>query len=176
MDVTVNAALLQAVLAGFIPVKQFFLAGHSLGGTCASYYTQAFEDKILANILYGTYVTDQNVADWKVPVLTVGAELDGGLGRPGYLLNSIRSSDKAAKDNGGVNSDWQLMHKPVMILPGMDHSNFCPGFSVPGDVIPSDITDTSVSNKLIGEVSSSFLHFHTTQDIGTKSAALKVIE
>jgi hypothetical protein len=85
-----------------------------------------------------------------VPVFTVGAELDGGLGRPGNLLNSIDSSDKAAQQNGGVGSDWQMTEKPVAILKGLNHSDFCPGFEVPGDIFPSDISDKSESNKLIG--------------------------
>ena len=143
MNYTIDSALSQAVKLGYTgSIDTFYLAGHSLGGTCAATYTQAYEDKVLGNILYGTYVTDQNVADWKVPVLTVGGELDGGMGRPGNLLHSIISSDDAAKDNGEiVNSGWQLSNKAVVILPGMDHSDFSPGYKVPGDVIPSDITD-----------------------------------
>ena len=85
MDCTVEDALKEAVRHGYNgSIDKFFLAGHSLGGTCAATYTQAYTDKVLANILYGSYVTDSNVADWTVPVLTVGAELDGGQGRPGY--------------------------------------------------------------------------------------------
>ena len=68
------------------------------------------------------------MADYKIPVLTLGAELDGGMGRPGYLYHSIVSSDTWAKDNGGVNSQTHVMQKPVVILPGADHSDFCPGF------------------------------------------------
>jgi hypothetical protein len=147
------------------------MAGHSLGGTCASFYTQANPETVIANIIYGSYVTDQRVDTWEVPVLTIGAELDGGLGRPGNLLTSIDYSDAAAKDNGGVYSDWQMEQKPVVILPGMDHSDFCPGFQVPGDVYPSDITDQTVSNNLIGQYSSSFLHLHTTQTDEAKVAS-----
>ena len=91
----------------------------------------------------------------------MGAELDGGLGRPGNLLHSIQSSDRAAEEHGAVYSDWQMINKPALIVDRMDHSDFCPGFQVPGDVYPSDIEDKSVSNEMIGNVTSSFLHLHS---------------
>ncbi|KAH8098445.1 hypothetical protein JL720_1388 [Aureococcus anophagefferens] len=43
-----------------------------------------------------------------------------------------------ARDRG-VDSDWQLKRAPVVILPGLDHSSFCPGFRVPGDVWPAEV-------------------------------------
>jgi hypothetical protein len=93
------------------------------------------------------------------------------------LLNSINSSDKAAQQNGGVGSDWQMTEKPVAILKGLNHSDFCPGFEVPGDIFPSDISDKLESNKLIGEVSAAFLHLHTEQtDEAVKDAALTTIK
>lgn len=104
---TVDAAIQKAVDQGYTgAADKFFMAGHSLGGTCASYYTQANPETVIANIIYGSYVTDQRVDSWEVPVLTIGAELDGGLGRPGNLLTSIDYSDAASKDNGGLYSDW----------------------------------------------------------------------
>jgi hypothetical protein len=65
-----------------------------------------------------------------------------------------------------------MIHKPVIILPGMDHSDFCPGFQVPGDVFPSDITNKDDSNALIGKYSSAFIHFHSDQDDEKKDQAL----
>lgn len=69
-----------------------------------------------------------------------------------------------------------MEQKPVVILGGMDHSDFCPGFQVPGDVYPSDITDKTVSNNLIGEFSSAFLHLHTEQSDDTKKASIKTLK
>ena len=40
---------------------------------------------------------DHDVGSSKIPVFTLGAELDGGLGRPGNLYKSIKSSDAWAK-------------------------------------------------------------------------------
>ena len=111
MNYTIHQALSKAVDQGYEgPTNTFFISGHSLGGAWAATYTQAYNSTsseiVLGNIIYGSYVTGQDVAGWEVPVLTVGAELDGGLGRPGNLLNSIQSSDKAAKENDKVYSDW----------------------------------------------------------------------
>ena len=110
MNDKINDVIAKAVVAGYSgPKNTFYLAGHSLGGECASTYTQAYNNTdttILANIMYGTYVTDQDVAGWSLPVMTVGAELDGGLGRPGNLLHSIYSADSTATNqNGGIYGD-----------------------------------------------------------------------
>ena len=53
----------------------------------------------------GGYVKDQDLGSYKIPAFTLGAELDGGLGRPGNLYKSIKSSDAWAELNGGVNSE-----------------------------------------------------------------------
>ena len=58
--------------------------------------------------------------------MTIGAELDGGLGRPSNLNQDIVSSDKATLDAGeSLDSMWQATNKPVVIIPGIDHSDFC---------------------------------------------------
>ena len=124
--------------AGAFDAADRFLAGHSLGGVCAATLAVAYDGAYAAAAMLGSYVTDQNVAAFPLPVLTLGAELDGGLGRPGYLSLSARSSDAMARDRG-VDSDWQLKRAPVVILPGLDHSSFCPGFRVPGDVWPAEV-------------------------------------
>lgn len=87
----------------------------------------------------GSYVTDQNVGNWPTPVFTLGAELDGGLGRPGMLNLSVNSADEATLVAGySLDSEWQVINKPVNIIYGIDHSDFCPGFHVPGDIYPSE--------------------------------------
>merc|ERR1712151_483597 len=88
---------------------------------------------------------------------SLGAELDGGLGRPGYLYKSIVSSDSWAAANGGINSSAHVTQKPVVILEGADHSDFCPGFQVPGDIFPSEITKDHAMS-IIGDQVSAFLN------------------
>jgi len=75
------------------------MSGHSLGGVCASNLAQHKSNKkqpYTALVVMGSYVGGQDVASFPIPVFTMGAELDGGLGRPGMLNLSLISSDKAA--------------------------------------------------------------------------------
>ena len=81
------------------------MSGHQIGGECANKLVTAYADNVDAYdslVLMGSYVDDQNVYDYKSPVFTMGAELDGGMGRPVYLYHSIVSSDSWARVNGGV--------------------------------------------------------------------------
>ena len=48
-------------------------------------------------VVLGSYVTDQDVANFPMPVLTLGAQLDGGLGRPGMLTKSLTSAMSVSK-------------------------------------------------------------------------------
>ena len=133
------------------------MGGHSLGTTCADNLIRGYSFDYEAAVMMGGYVYDQNVADYQIPVLTLGAELDGGLGRPGYLYHSVVSSDAWAAQNGGVNSEAHVSQKPVVILEGADHSDFCPGFQVPGDIYPSEITKDHAMS-MIGDQVSAFLN------------------
>jgi len=73
---------------------------------------------------------------------------------------SLNSSDSAAKKQSGeIDTNWQVQNKPVVILYGLDHSDFCPGFRVPGDIYPSDV-DTPTAMKKISNIFTSFLRIH----------------
>lgn len=90
--------------------------------------------------------------------MTIGGELDGGLGRPSNLNRDIVSSDNATLAAGeSLDSTWQATNMPVVIIPGIDHSDFCGGFRVPGDVYPSAVSGIEAETR-IGETVSSFLH------------------
>ena len=65
--------------------------------------------------------------------------------------------DTWAAKNGGINSETHVSQKPVVILPGADHSDFCPGFEVPGDIYPSEITKDHAMS-IIGEQVGAFLN------------------
>lgn len=104
------------------------MSGHSLGATCADNLARGYEGKYQAAITMGGYVDDQDVSGYKIPILTLGGELDGGLGRPGNLYKSVKSSDEWAEAHGGVNGEDHVTQKPVVILKGLDHSDFCQGF------------------------------------------------
>lgn len=160
----VEKAVSEGYTGGVAGSDDLFMSGHSLGGTCASTLTQRVFNKGIKYpglVVMGSYVTDQNVKNWPVPVFTLGAELDGGLGRPGMLNISLNSSDEA-RDLAGQNLDWQAKNKPVVIIYGIDHSDFCPGFHVPGDIYPSEKAGEKATAQ-IASMFSSFLHLHTEQ-------------
>lgn len=143
--------------AGNVTGDDVFMAGHSLGGTCASTLVSSYA-KSKGNgygslVVMGSYVTDQNVEDFPVPVLTLGAALDGGLGRPGMLVKSMRSSLRPTKSTV---ASWYVRHKPVVILEDLDHSSFCPGFRVPGDIWPAEVDDAAGAER-VGEIVGAFL-------------------
>uniref|UniRef100_A0A7S0J1I7 Chlorophyllase n=1 Tax=Calcidiscus leptoporus TaxID=127549 RepID=A0A7S0J1I7_9EUKA len=136
----VQSAVAKAVAMGYngSTSDDVFMGGHSLGGVCAGNLAQGYSgtaQSYSALILLGSYVQGFDVAAFPLPVFTVGAELDGGLARPGITAKSLASSDAAAATHG---TDWQLASRPVVVLKGLDHSSFCPGFRVPGDVWPAD--------------------------------------
>lgn len=150
----VNTVVDKAISQGFSSDSKPFLAGHSLGGVCASSLASAYSQSgdYDSLVVLGSYVTNQDVASFPLPVLTLGAQLDGGLGRPGMLTKSLVSALSTSS-----NFDDVAQNKPVVILPGLDHSSFCPGFKVPGDVFPAEIDDDT-AGAMIGNIVSSFLH------------------
>lgn len=96
--------------------------------------------------------------------------LVGGLGRPAMIGARLTASDEAAKTNG---TDWQTTKAPVLILPGLDHSSFCPGFSVPGDVFPAEATQEEAMNAT-GKIVSAFLHLHSgSSDVSSASQTIQ---
>ena len=124
-------------------------------------------------ITMGGYVKDQDMASYKSPVFTLGAELDGGLGRPGYLHKSLISSDTWAAANGGINSATHVTQKPMIILAGLDHSDFCPGFQVPGDIYPSDVSKDHAMIE-IGEAVGAFLNVQAGVSVDKSIETLQV--
>merc|ERR1712166_533885 len=138
----VTAIIAKATAQGYngtASAPDTFIAGHSLGGICAQRLGQAYlKPPYQATIEMGSYAEATTGAgstqEYPTPLLTVGAELDGGLGRPAMIGVRLKGSDAAAaKYSAGNSTVFQLTKKPVVILPGLDHSSFCPGFKVPGD-------------------------------------------
>jgi len=62
---------------------------------------------------------------------------------------------RCARSAGGVGA-FQLTAAPVIILPLLDHSSFCPGFRVPGDIFPAEC-DAETALAAIGETFAAFL-------------------
>jgi len=163
---TAEAALSQASAQGWnrgTDAEDLWLAGHSLGGVCANTMFQAYSAAAspaapyAGLIVMGSYVDESGAYDlthYPTPVMTLNVELDGGLARPGKT--STWWMQHAALDAAG---DKSVREKPVIILPKLNHSDFCPGFEVPGD-LPGEI-DQAAAAPIIGEAVAAFLHANT---------------
>lgn len=85
--------------------KNWYLAGHSLGGTAASMYVSKNEEKVKGLILLASYST--NKIDKNIDVLSIYGSLDGVLNMEKYHLN---------KDN--------LTNLKEVIIEGGNHAYF----------------------------------------------------
>jgi len=167
---------------GSATAPDVFIAGHSLGGICAQRLAIAYPpSEYHAAIVMGSYTEAKSgpgsTAEFPIPILTVGAELDGGLGRPAMIDVRLQGSDSAATNktqNPTGDASWQLKQKPVVILPHIDHSSFCPGFQVPGDVYPAEATQEEAM-RVISTTVSAFLALQTNQPPATQTTALATL-
>jgi len=139
--------------------EDLWLAGHSLGGICSNTLVQMVSKKgpgFAGLMVMGSYVDqdgDFSVANYSIPILTLNVELDFGGGRPGKTAIWFKQHLEFARSAG---EEKALKEKPVFILPGLNHSDFCPGFDVPGD-LPADV-DQETATTAIGAAVASFLH------------------
>jgi hypothetical protein len=193
----VQAAIASATAAGFSgdASSDIYLGAHSLGGTCTNHLVQAYPDEPEyhnAVILHGAYVDevgDYSLANFPAKLLMLGAELDGGLARPGKMANWVyemqvrqttlptrpplpsflRFSDRnpnspppqeliAADQDSPESASDVIRQHGALIIPGIDHSDFCPGFEVPGDIIPSDL-DQPEATAAVADATAAWLKY-----------------
>eukprot|EP01105_Mastigella_eilhardi_P027153 TRINITY_DN8223_c0_g1_i1.p1 TRINITY_DN8223_c0_g1~~TRINITY_DN8223_c0_g1_i1.p1 ORF type:complete len:496 (+),score=99.90 TRINITY_DN8223_c0_g1_i1:62-1489(+) len=136
-----------------------FLAGHSLGGIVAQNTIPA---DFAGLVLLGAYLPLDgaiSLFNFSHPVLTLGGELDG-------LTRMTRIAEAygqfLALSVG--NSKHMLSKKPVLLIPGVSHSQFC-NITVSGDLYPEVPDD--VAHKEIGELVAAFLSLQVnTSDFG----------
>ena len=108
------------------------IAGHSLGGVCANQLMQGYSMPYRLIMVFGSYVTESgpyDLTNYPVPVLTLNAQLDG-LTSPGKT--TIWWKQFISMSNSNPNT---FLDKPVIVLPLQNHSDFCPGYNVPGDIM-----------------------------------------
>jgi hypothetical protein len=152
-----------------------WLAGHSLGGVCANTLFQAYTKKGSSDFPYaglivmGSYVDeagDHDLLHYPVPALTLNVELDGGLARPGKTAVWWRQHLALQASHG---EEYALAHKPVIVLPKLNHSDFCPGFNVPGDLM-AEVSQAEATAE-IGRVVGAFLHVQTSASSAAAATA-----
>eukprot|EP00913_Durusdinium_trenchii_P009101 g8556.t1 len=160
----VETALSMAARAGWQrdPQDDLWLSGHSLGSTCANMLFQAYNKgpspPYAGLIVMGGYVDEAGEFDlihYPVPVLSLNVELDGGLARPGKISTWWRQFLTLRSSGDPVRS------KPVIVLPQLNHSNFCPGFDVPGDLM-AEVPQEEATSVIASSVSA-FLVLHDSK-------------
>jgi len=104
-------------------------------------------------------------------VLTMAGELDGGAARPGKLSLYYQQF----KNLGPAGDEVALARKPVQVLPGVDHSDFCPGFFV--KAIKDLQSEVSQEEALaaIGRGSAAFLQLNSPTTDAVKNKALQIM-
>jgi hypothetical protein len=175
---TINGALGKAVAAGMPQDAEQHLAGHSLGGTCANYLVQGYKNNTYKSLMVmGSYVDETGgytLDNYPIPVATIGGELDGGMARPGKLALWVEQFNNYSKTAGG-DIDKALSTKPVIIINSIDHSDFCPGFAVPGD-LKSEL-DQPAASSAIGQIAGAYLNIRAmpsgSQTVQTSLSILK---
>lgn len=164
----VNALMLDAIdrvnqtgFDGALTNGDIFVGGHSLGGIGATYFGRN-HDGFAGLFVLGSYVeepgSDYDLLNYPMPVALIGAELDGGMACPGKMSLWYRQHLELAESEG---EDAALASRPVVILPEIDHSDFCPGFNVSGD-LPSEV-DYDTAMERVGGAISSFINLQTEQ-------------
>ncbi|CAE8721074.1 unnamed protein product, partial [Polarella glacialis] len=125
-------------------------------------------------IVMGSYVDetgDHDLVNFPTPVLTLNVELDGGLARPGKTSVWWRQHLELMSSKG---EGYALANKPVIVLPELNHTNFCPGFDVPGD-LPAEV-DQATATGLIGQSVAAFLVLQmNTSSTAEKAAAAALL-
>lgn len=123
--------------------KDIFVFGHSLGGVGARHYVDKFKPGGSASFLglallgsqyngdsenfNGTLGYPTNVAAFPIPLLVLLGELDKVPVSHAAIVYEQVLKLPSAKDRS---------RKPVLVVPGMDHSQFCAPFNVSGDIQP----------------------------------------
>eukprot|EP00929_Paragymnodinium_shiwhaense_P110232 TRINITY_DN7706_c0_g1_i1.p1 TRINITY_DN7706_c0_g1~~TRINITY_DN7706_c0_g1_i1.p1 ORF type:complete len:615 (-),score=187.49 TRINITY_DN7706_c0_g1_i1:537-2381(-) len=156
--------------------EQVFVAGHSLGATCANYMVQGYSYDYAGLMEFGGYIDmtgSGSLPEYAIPVLHMAGELDGGAARPGklsYYYSQMRDYEKAH------GTEEALTKKPVQVLEGLDHSDFCPGFFVTKVKDCKSEVDQDTALHRIAEGASAFLHLNSGAAADLKAAGLKTMK
>jgi len=172
----VDAAVAKSSFKGTNPKEDTFLAGHSLGATCASYLVQGYNYEFAGLMEFGGYVDmtgPGSIANFSIPLLHMAGEVDGGAARPSTMAGLYEQS-KAYADSHSIEDALKM--KPVHVLEGLDHSDFCPGFFVTKTKDCKSEVEQDAALATIGEVAAAFLHLHTPTSDATKAAAMAVMK
>merc|ERR1719183_2631740 len=77
----IDAAVAKSGFKSKNPKEDTWVAGHSLGATCANYLVQAYGFEYAGVMIFGGFVDltgDGSIANFSIPVLHMAGEVDGG--------------------------------------------------------------------------------------------------
>lgn len=130
------------------------------------------DNKYHALVEFASYLlkdgTKNTLADYPVPVLTIGGEMDG-LTRMSRIAHEFANFNLIKQSKG---EEVAVSTKPVVVLEGINHSDFCTDFNVTDDIQPAEV-GPAAAQKRIAEVSSAFLNLVVT---GKDSASYGVLK
>jgi len=172
----IDAAVAKSGFKSKDPKVDTFVAGHSLGATCANFLAQGYNYEFAGLLEFGGFVDltgEASIANLTIPVLHMAGEVDGGGARVSTLAG-LYAQSKAYADSHTMEAALKL--KPVQILEGLDHSDFCPGFFVTKTKDCKSEVTQDVALATIGEVASAFLHLNTPTPDATKATAMAVMK
>uniref|UniRef100_A0A7S1WKQ7 1-alkyl-2-acetylglycerophosphocholine esterase n=1 Tax=Alexandrium catenella TaxID=2925 RepID=A0A7S1WKQ7_ALECA len=159
---------------GALRTADVFVSGHSLGGTGARHFYDIWPGSA-GLALFGT----QYNGDHEDYMGTLGYPMDlkafagAFLALTGELdmLPISHTAELVRQWEALPGSDFHFEKLPI-IVPGMDHSQFCPPFQVSGDIVPEISDDAAVT--AVSEILAAWLDAVVSQ--GSDAAALKLLE
>jgi poly(3-hydroxybutyrate) depolymerase len=172
----IDEAVAKSGFKGKNPKEDTFVAGHSLGGTCANNLLQAYSYEYAGLLEFAGFVEktgEASVASYPIPVLLMAGEVDGGGARPSTMAGFYEQS-KAHAQKHSVEEALKL--KPVHVLEGLDHSDFCPGFFVNRTKDCKSEVSQDVALATIAEVAAAFMHLNSPVSEATRLAALAIMK
>eukprot|EP01065_Artemidia_motanka_P006230 TRINITY_DN1304_c4_g1_i2.p1 TRINITY_DN1304_c4_g1~~TRINITY_DN1304_c4_g1_i2.p1 ORF type:complete len:479 (+),score=100.64 TRINITY_DN1304_c4_g1_i2:64-1500(+) len=166
-NLAVKSALKAGVKASGASAAETWIGGHSLGSVEADRYVTGDGRKSIAGgaMLWGGYVTAGVAAmvKYPVPVLQLVAELDYGSARSTKMAPYFAAAAASA-----------TLRTPVIVLPDIDHSDFCKGFNVSGD-LPSATTPANAVGE-IADAAAQFMLRTITGDVAAAAALSKRVD
>jgi len=168
----IDSAVAKSNWKGRNSKEDTFVAGHSMGSVCAKSLVTGYGFDYAGLIAFGGYVDktgESSIPNIPIPVLHLTGEVDGGGARPGRMSLYYRQFKEFSN---GAGEKAALVKKPVLVLPGVDHSDFCPGFFVTAiKDLKSEVSQEEALQS-IGMATAAFLHVNSPVSSSTSSQAL----
>ncbi|KAJ7549067.1 hypothetical protein O6H91_07G038800 [Diphasiastrum complanatum] len=154
--------------AGELPRTNVFIAGHSLGAwearSVAFKFAQCF-------IQMGScfHTNPDNLAQYPIPVLTLSGELDGQITLAAIAKHAGEIFDTES-EMGELNT---VVMKPVIIIPGMNHSQFSHGHPNKERGDRDAEISLDLARSFTSELVSAFLAVHVSQESNSENEAFE---